>query len=83
MLISLNMPQPEHATTKLAKKLISGERVKDGFVNMDLSIKLESLEQRVDAETESILFYRKDFRGVPTKVLNGDGFTVELMSDEG
>ncbi len=44
---------------------------------MDLSIKLGALDLRVDAETGSLLFYRKDFHGIPDTVLNGDGFTVE------
>lgn len=49
---------------------------------MDLSIKLEALNLRVDAETGSLLFYRKDFHGIPDTVLNGDGFTVELVNNE-
>jgi|AFSR01.1.fsa_nt_gi hypothetical protein len=31
---------------------------------------------------EAFYCYRKDFQGIPDTVLNGDGFTVELMNDE-
>ncbi len=45
---------------------------------MDLSV----FKKRVDAETVSILFYRDDIKGLPEKVLHGDGFTVEIKNEQ-
>ena len=49
---------------------------------MDMSLDLAGLEKKVDPETGSILFYRKNFSGIPEKVLHGEGFTIELSGDE-
>jgi hypothetical protein len=49
---------------------------------MEMFVKVEGLEKKVDSETGSILFYRKGFSGIPEKVLNGDGFTIEVSGDE-
>ena len=49
---------------------------------MDMPLDLEGLEKKIDAETGSILFYRKNFSGSPEQVLHGEGFTIELSGDE-
>ena len=49
---------------------------------MDMSLDIRGLEKKVDSETGSILFYRKSFSGIPEKVLQGEGFTIELSRDE-
>ena len=40
------------------------------------------LEITVDPETGSILFYRKNFSGIPEQVLHGEGFTIESSGGE-
>ena len=49
---------------------------------MDLRINIDAFEKKVDEETGSILFYKKGFQGVPDKVLQGDGFTVEIKDND-
>jgi hypothetical protein len=49
---------------------------------MEMSINITGLHRVIDSETDSILFYRQDFIGIPDHVLAGDGFTVELRGDE-
>ena len=49
---------------------------------MDLALKYKRLKKRVDTETGSILFYRDDIKGLPEKVFQGDGFTVEIKNKE-
>lgn len=48
---------------------------------MDLKIELEQYQKKIDEETGSILFFMKDFKGIPDKVISGDGWTIE-MKDE-
>lgn len=48
---------------------------------MELKIELEKYQKKIDEETGSILFFIKDFKGIPDKVINGDGWTIE-MKDE-
>ena len=40
------------------------------------------VEITVDPETGSILFYRKNFSGIPEQVLHGEGFTIESSGGE-
>jgi predicted RNA-binding protein len=49
---------------------------------MDLTVEYGLFEKKVDSETGSILFYRKDMKGIPDKVIEGDGFTVEIKNDK-
>ena len=49
---------------------------------MDLNLKYNSLKKRVDSKTGSILFYRDDIKGLPEKVYEGDGFTVEIKNEQ-
>jgi hypothetical protein len=49
---------------------------------MDLNIDFSEFKKRVDSETGSILFYREDIKGLPEKVLQGDGFTVEIKNEK-
>ncbi|MCL5991142.1 MAG: hypothetical protein M1419_03455 [Bacteroidetes bacterium] len=48
---------------------------------MDLKIELEKYQKKIDEETGSILFFKKDFKGIPDKVINGDGWTIELKDE--
>jgi pyrimidine operon attenuation protein/uracil phosphoribosyltransferase len=49
---------------------------------MDLNLKFKTLKKRVDSKTGSILFYRDDIKGIPEKVYQGDGFTVEIKNKQ-
>ena len=49
---------------------------------MDLKLDLSAFKKRVDNETGSILFYREDIKGLPEKVYEGDGFTVEIKNKQ-
>ena len=49
---------------------------------MDIKLKYQLFTKRVDSETGSILYYRKDLKGLPEKVYEGDGFTVEIKNNE-
>jgi hypothetical protein len=49
---------------------------------MDLNLKYKTLKKRVDAKTGNILFYRDDIKGLPEKVYEGDGFTVEVKNNQ-
>lgn len=49
---------------------------------MDLSFKPEFFDKKVDPATGSILFFRRDMRGIPDRVVEGDGFTVEFKDDQ-
>ena len=49
---------------------------------MDLTLKYKNFKKRVDSETGSILFYRDDLKGLPDKVYQGDGYTVETKNNE-
>jgi hypothetical protein len=45
---------------------------------MNISVDLDSFQKTIDEDTGSILFYKKDFKGFPDEVINGDGWTVEI-----
>ena len=49
---------------------------------MDIKLNYQLFTKRVDAETGSILYYRKDLKGLPEKIYEGDGFTVEMKNKE-
>ena len=49
---------------------------------MDLKFNYGAFQKRVDSETGSILFYRDDIKGLPDKVFEGDGFTVEIKNNQ-
>jgi len=49
---------------------------------MDIKLNYRKFNKRVDPETGSILYYRKDIKGLPEKVYEGDGFTVEIKNNE-
>jgi hypothetical protein len=45
-------------------------------------IDIEHMKKSIDKETGSILFCKEDFTGIPDKVLNGQGFTIEIKNEE-
>jgi pyrimidine operon attenuation protein/uracil phosphoribosyltransferase len=49
---------------------------------MDLNLNFNNFQKNVDKETGSILFYRDDIAGLPDKVIEGDGFTVEIKNNQ-
>lgn len=49
---------------------------------MDTSINLDFFEKKIDSDTGSILFYRNDIKGIPDKVFNGVGYTIEFKNKE-
>lgn len=49
---------------------------------MDLRFESELFEKKIDPENGNILFYRSDMAGLPDRVLEGDGFTVEIKDDQ-
>lgn len=49
---------------------------------MDIKLNYRFLKKRVDSETGSILYYRDDIKGLPEKVYQGDGFTVEIKNNQ-
>ena len=49
---------------------------------MDFTINMDNFVKKVDDETGSILFYKNRHKGLPDKVLNGDGYTIELLNSE-
>lgn len=49
---------------------------------MDKKIKIDSFEKKFDEKNGAILFYKKDFRGIPDKVITGEGWTVEISKSE-
>ncbi len=49
---------------------------------MDIALKYGELKKRIDIETGNILFYREGVKGLPDKVYQGDGFTVETKNNQ-
>ncbi|MBI4947074.1 MAG: hypothetical protein HY840_11815 [Bacteroidetes bacterium] len=49
---------------------------------MDLTLDYRTFKKRVDSKTGNILFYRNDIKGLPDKVYQGDGFTVEIKNNQ-
>lgn len=51
-------------------------------MNMDLNFKPELFDKKIDPQTGNILFFRRDMRGIPDQVIEGDGFTVEFKDGQ-
>lgn len=49
---------------------------------MAIKLKFAQFKKAVDAETGNILYYKKGAKGLPEKVIEGDGFTVEIKNGE-
>ncbi len=49
---------------------------------MDLKLDSNLFEKKIDPKNGNILFYRKDMHGIPDKVIEGDGFTVEIKDNQ-
>ncbi len=49
---------------------------------MDLKFNFRAFKKHIDKETGNILFYRNGMKGLPDKVLVGDGFTVEIKNNK-
>lgn len=49
---------------------------------MGLSFDSDLFQKKVDPDTGSILFFRSDLKGLPDKVMEGDGFTVEVKDNQ-
>ena len=49
---------------------------------MDLKLDSKLFEKKIDPQSGNILFYRKDMSGIPDKVIEGDGFTVEIKNNQ-
>ena len=49
---------------------------------MEMKLDSELFEKKIDPHTGNILFYRKDMRGIPDRVIEGDGFTVEIKDNQ-
>jgi len=49
---------------------------------MDLTLNADLFDKKIDPENGSILFFRKDRRVIPDKVIEGDGFTVEIKDEQ-
>ena len=49
---------------------------------MDLNLKYKEFKKKVDPETGSILFYREDMKGLPEKVYQGEGYTIEVKNGQ-
>ena len=49
---------------------------------MDSKLDCELFEKRIDLQNGNILFNRKDMRGIPDRVIEGDGFTVEIKDNQ-
>ena len=49
---------------------------------MDIKLNLAQFEKYIDSQTGSILFHNKNIVGLPDKVVNGDGYTIELQNNE-
>ena len=49
---------------------------------MDIDINPSLFDKKIDPKNGNILFHRKDMRGLPDKVVDGDGFTVEFKDGQ-
>jgi len=49
---------------------------------MDFKLNLSEFDKMIDEQTGIILFYKKNKKGIPDKVIHGDGFTIELKNNE-
>jgi hypothetical protein len=49
---------------------------------MVMQITLKDFDKKVDGETGSILFIKKEFHGIPDRVINKEGFTIEIKDEQ-
>lgn len=49
---------------------------------MDLKIDTDLFDKKIDPQNGNILFHRKDMKGIPDRVIEGDGFTVEFKNGQ-
>ena len=49
---------------------------------MGLQINLKNFDKHVDTETGAILFYKKGFKGIPDRVINGNGCNIEIKDND-
>ena len=49
---------------------------------MDLKIDTHLFDKKIDPQNGNILFFRKDMKGIPDRVVEGDGFTVEFKDGQ-
>lgn len=49
---------------------------------MDLIFDSKLFGKKIDPQNGNILFYRQDIQGIPDKVIEGDGFTVEIKDNQ-
>lgn len=49
---------------------------------MDLKINTDLFDKKIDPDNGNILFFRKDKSGIPDRVFEGDGFTVEIKDNQ-
>ena len=49
---------------------------------MDLNFDATLFDKKIDPQSGNILFFRKDMRGIPDRVIEGDGFTVEIKDEQ-
>lgn len=49
---------------------------------MDLRFDSKLFGKKIDPQNGNILFYRQDMQGIPDKVIEGDGFTVEIKDNQ-
>ena len=49
---------------------------------MEMILNYKLFKKQIDPKTGSILYYRNDLKGLPDKVYEGDGFTVEIKNNE-
>jgi hypothetical protein len=49
---------------------------------MDIKFNLNDYEKYIDSQTGSILFHKLGTKGLPDKVIHGDGYTIEIKNNE-
>ncbi|MDA0748929.1 MAG: hypothetical protein O2954_20615 [bacterium] len=49
---------------------------------MGLKFDTSLFEKKIDSQSGNILFFRKDMKGIPDRVIEGDGFTVEIKDNQ-
>ncbi len=68
-----------HAVDKLVTYGIQGGSLWTMDLSQHQTTQLKSMERLVDAETGAILFRHPTLRGIPDLVVEGDGYTLELI----
>lgn len=49
---------------------------------MGLKFDSSLFEKKIDPQSGNILFFRKGMTGIPDRVIEGDGFTVEIKDNQ-